>query len=638
MLRSLMSGVSGVKGHQVSLDVVGNNIANVNTAGYKRSSLTFQDLLYQTASGAMKPTNERGGINAQQVGLGVQVGAIEVLHTQGNTQYTGSRTDMAIQGDGYFVVVDGNNKLYTRAGNFILDASSNLVHAGTGYKVQGYAMERDPVDPTSFTQGSQLVDINIPVGDKMEARATEVAGFRCNLDSRVSTYLPMGILKNDVEINFNMGGAAYSLDVRTASPAVVGTFMTIADAGVALPAPNQVVLAFAGIDASSGLPILTPTATGFAGVNATYDSSTGLLTLTDSTATPPAYTKTLDLSEYMNFKMVTDSTVTPAVNYLAEFDDVTATGERILRLWHQTPATAGNPFELTVQMNNDGTFNLPTATEIGGTGTSGLFAKVTENGLGLTITNGAAGGLVATVNQTLPSVHSTKMDVYDSLGNPYTLEVSWEKIDNNQWRWRAWLPNDAGITLTGNTGILEFTSDGKLQGTGTADLLLNFSARGALDATIKLDFSGETFKKDLMEGVTQYGVSHTTKAYYQDGYSMGVMTDFATGKDGTVTGVYNNGVNVPLYRVALALFANSAGLTKMGNTVFAESNNSGMAQIGAAMTGGAGEIAGSSLEMSNVDLTDEFTKLITSQRGFQANARMITTSDQVLEELINLKR
>ena len=630
MLRSLMSGVSGVKGHQVSLDVVGNNIANVNTAGYKRSSLTFQDLLYQTASGAMKPTNERGGINAQQVGLGVQVGAIEVLHTQGNTQYTGSRTDMAVQGDGYFVVVDGNNKLYTRAGNFILDASSNLAHAGTGYKVQGYAMERDPVDPTSFTQGSQLVDINIPVGDKMEARATEVAGFRCNLDSRVSTYLPMGILKNDVEINFSLGGNDYSLRVNDPGTTGPSGFMTLTSS--APSAVGSVGLTFAGINATTGLPILTTTpAGGFTA--ATFDDTTGQLTVTAG-----GVDKVIDLKEYFNFTMVTDSTVTPAVNYLAEFDDVTATGERILRLWHQTPATAGNPFELTVQMNNDGTFNLPTATEIGGAGTSGLFAKVTENGLGLTITNGAAGGLVATVNQTLPSVHSTKMDVYDSLGNPYTLEVSWEKIDNNQWRWRAWLPNDAGITLTGNTGILEFTSDGKLQGTGTADLLLNFSARGALDATIKLDFSGETFDKDLMEGVTQYGVSHTTKAYYQDGYSMGVMTDFATGKDGTITGVYNNGVNVPLYRVALALFANSAGLTKMGNTVFAESNNSGMAQIGAAMTGGAGVIVGSSIEMSNVDLTDEFTKLITSQRGFQANARMITTSDQVLEELINLKR
>jgi flagellar hook protein FlgE len=624
-----MSGVSGVKGHQVSLDVVGNNIANVNTAGYKRSSLTFQDLLYQTASGAMKPTDERGGINAQQIGLGVQVGAIEVLHTQGNTQFTGSRTDMAIQGDGYFVVVDGNNKLYTRAGNFILDASSNLVQAGTGLKVQGYAMERDPVDPTSFTQGSQLVDINIPVGDKMEARATEVAGFRCNLDSRVDTYLPMGILSNDVRINFSLDGDDYSLNVGTTS--VIGNFMTLMDTNT--PSLGNVVFSFAGIDDSSSLPILT-VATTIAGATATYDSTTGQLTLTTGTDS-----QVIDITEYMHFSIFTDTSGANPVHYLAEFDENPASeGDRLLRLWSYVPATTTAAVlpALSIPMNSDGTFNLSDTQIVAGP--PELRAETTENGLGLKITNATTGVLLTTLNQTLASVHSTKIDVYDSLGNPYTLEVSWEKIDNNQWRWRAWLPNDAGITLTGNTGILEFTADGKLQGTGTADLLLNFSARGALDATIKLDFSGETFDKDLMEGVTQYGVAYTTKGYYQDGYSMGVMTDFATGKDGTVTGVYNNGVNVPLYRVALALFANSAGLTKEGNTVFSESNNSGMAQIGAAMTGGAGEIAGSSLEMSNVDLTDEFTKLITSQRGFQANARMITTSDQVLEELINLKR
>ena len=167
MLRSLMSGVSGVRGHQVSLDVVGNNIANVNTAGYKRSNITFQDLLYQNTSGTMAPNDQRGGVNAKQVGLGMQVSAIEVLHTQGTTQYTGSRTDFAIQGDGYFVVMDGNSRLFTRAGNFTLDGDSNLAQAGTGYKLQGYQIVRDPIDPLQFNQGSSLTDINIPTGQQI---------------------------------------------------------------------------------------------------------------------------------------------------------------------------------------------------------------------------------------------------------------------------------------------------------------------------------------------------------------------------------------------------------------------------------------------------------------------------------------
>lgn len=144
--------------------------------------------------------------------------------------------------------------------------------------------------------------------------------------------------------------------------------------------------------------------------------------------------------------------------------------------------------------------------------------------------------------------------------------------------------------------------------------------------------------KELIDGVTQYGSGFTTKGYYQDGYAMGVLEDYAVSADGTVSGVYSNGKNQPLYQVALALFANPQGLVKEGDTVFSESANSGMAQVMTPMEGGAGKIMGSNLEMANVDLSQEFVNLIVAQRGFQANARVITTSDQVLEELINLKR
>jgi flagellar hook protein FlgE len=230
------------------------------------------------------------------------------------------------------------------------------------------------------------------------------------------------------------------------------------------------------------------------------------------------------------------------------------------------------------------------------------------------------------------------MDVYDSLGNAHTLEVSWEKIDNNQWRWRAWLPSEPGITLTNNTGVTDFDSDGKIT-TGSSGVIgLNFASLGADDATITLDFTGESFGKDVMEGITQYGSGFTTKGYYQDGYAMGVLNDFAAGKDGTITGVYSNGVNIPMYRMALALFSNPAGLTKVGNTAFSVSNNSGLPQVVAAGEGGAGTIAGGTLEMGNVDLSEEFVRLIIAQRGFQANARVVTTSDHVLEEVINIKR
>ena len=630
MLRSLMSGVSGVRGHQTLLDVVGNNIANVNTVGFKKSNVTFQDLMYQTSKGASAPGEARGGINPMQVGLGVNVAAIETIHSQGQLQFTGNRTDMAVEGDGYYVVSDGTEQLYTRAGNFILDANGNLVQSGTGFMVKGFGMTVDPNDPSSYTMGSNLTDINIPVGQKIPAKATELTGYRCNLDSRVEAYLPMGIETNDSSLTVNLGTDRYVLSNISGDSTQAG-FLTLSTAAGAT-APAGIECAYNGIDTTSGYPLLDVTLSGafidpLDPLTSDYDSATGTLTLLNSLN---QIVSKIELSGFMNFQMVTDSTSGTAVNYLVEYDDDPSTGNRILNLWSET---AADPETLEITMNSDGTFQLPGTPPIGG---SPLSARATENGLGITLLNGSTS--LATINQKIASVHNTKLDVYDSLGNAHTLEVSWEKIDNNQWRWRAWLPSEAGVTISNNTGIMEFDSDGKIT-TGSSGVIgLNFASLGADDATITLDFTGESFGKDVMEGVTQYGSTFTTKGYYQDGYGMGVLNDFAAGKDGTITGVYSNGVNLPLYRMALALFSNPTGLTKVGSTAFAASNNSGLAQVVAAGEGGAGTIAGGTLEMANVDLSEEFVRLIVAQRGFQANARVVTTSDQVLEEVINIKR
>ena len=630
MLRSLMSGVSGVRAHQTLLDVVGNNIANVNTVGFKKSAVTFQDLMYQTNKGASAPSDVRGGINPMQVGLGVNVAAIETIHSQGQLQFTGNRTDMAIEGDGYYVVSEGNNTLYTRAGNFILDAAGNLVQSGTGYMVKGFEMSVDPQDPTSFTMGSTLTNINIPVGQKIPAKATELAGFRCNLDSRVSSYLPMGVEVNDSALVVNWGGNKYNLNSISGDSTKSG-FLTFNTPALTppIPHPGGIECEYNGIDEASGYPNLTINLTGdFATLTSQYDSATGTLTLLDS----GQIVQKIELSGFMNFQMITDNSTSPADHYLVEFDDDAATGNRILNLWSDA---AADPATVTLTMNHDGTFQIPDA---GLVIAGDLIVKATDNGLGVNIYNSATSASVATINQRIASVHETKLDVYDSLGNAHTLEVSWEKMDNNQWRWRAWLPSEPGITLTDNTGIIDFDSDGKIVSGMSGVIGLNFASLGADDATITLDFTGEAFGKDVMEGITQYGTGFTTQGYYQDGYTMGVLNDFAAGKDGTITGVYDNGVNMPLYRIALALFSNPTGLTKVGNTAFAVSNNSGLPQVVAAGEGGAGTIAGGTLEMGNVDLSEEFVRLIVAQRGFQANARVVTTSDQVLEELINIKR
>ncbi|MCF7935524.1 MAG: flagellar hook-basal body complex protein [Synergistales bacterium] len=315
---------------------------------------------------------------------------------------------------------------------------------------------------------------------------------------------------------------------------------------------------------------------------------------------------------------------------------------------------SGSP--VAIETKDDGTFEIDGTYTFcaGNTATSTIFlgeegVPVTASGSAchltlssdyksINITNNAEDEQLASVSQRIASVHATKIDIYDSQGNAHVLETSFEKIDNNQWRWRAWFP-DESIALSSNTGIIEFNADGLITSeSNPGPITANFASLGAEDEEITLDFTGESFNEDEIEGVTQYGSEFTTKGYYQDGYSMGVLEDFSISQDGTITGVYDNGENKALYRMALALFTNPQGLQKVGDTTFMKTSNSGVPQDVPATQGGSGKIAGQSLEMSNVDLSQQFTSLIKGQRGFQANARVVTTSDSVLEELVNLKR
>ena len=649
MLRSLMAGVSGVKAHQIMLDVTGNNISNVNTSGFKKSTTVFQDLLYQTSRGASSPQGGRGGVNALQVGLGVQVAAVETLHTQGQIQTTGSRTDMAISGDGYYVVTDGSRTMYTRAGNFVQDEDGNLVQSGTGYKLQGYSMEPNPTDPTSYITGSTLQDINIPIGQKIPGKETETVGFRCNLDGRVDSYLPMGVLGNDVTISGTVAGTKFSImDVSegaTSTAFISLGFDTNNDGQLDTTASLSII----GLDSTTGRPIFDNTAASTVEIGGTvydvqYDSKTGLLQLVNTAASStPAWTYQIDSMMDYATTSFTVGTAATASDFIVEFDDDTTTGSRVMTLW-QLAGTATTSYTATIPMNPDGTFNIdettpiefaPTLTQ--GTAAASVSIYASTDGMSLMLKNVDTQETLGTYAQRIDSTHNTKIDIYDIQGNPHTLEVSWEKIDNNQWRWRAWFPSE-GVDVTPNTGILNFGQNAKVSTPAVPEVKIGFGALGAEDATVKLDFSGESFNKDEMEGVTQYGSEFTTKGYYQDGYGMGVLNDFSVAKDGTVMGVYSNGVNKPISKVVLALFANTTGLEKVGDTVFMESANSGIAQIVSPQTGGAGSITGGALEMSNVDLSEEFVRLIVAQRGFQASARIVTTSDQVLEELINLKR
>ncbi|MBQ3398252.1 MAG: flagellar hook-basal body complex protein, partial [Synergistaceae bacterium] len=206
MLRSLMTAVTGVRAHQTMLDVTGNNISNANTTGFKKDNTIFADLMYQANKYASSADGLRGGINPAQVGLGVSVAAIETIHTQGSSSYTGNSSDMMIQDRGFFVYSDGNNQMFSRSGACTLDGNADLVQSGTGYKLQGYKMEETALE--GFQQAAELSTINIPIGQKMEAKATTRVDYQCNLDSRQGNFLSYGF----ADLPFNAVAGANGLN------------------------------------------------------------------------------------------------------------------------------------------------------------------------------------------------------------------------------------------------------------------------------------------------------------------------------------------------------------------------------------------------------------------------------------------
>ena len=715
MLRSLMTAVTGVRAHQTMLDVTGNNIANANTTGFKKDFTLFSDLMYQTQKNATGPGDGRGGINPAQVGLGVQVAAIETIHTQGAANFTGNPSDMMIQGSGFFVYDNGSGgNLYSRAGAMARDANNDLVQSGTGYKLQGYAMERDPLDQSRFVQASDLSNVNIPLGKKLAPHATSVVKYQCNLDSRSGTYLPYGYPdlpynavcgwpgnpEGTARIKLGKDEDTYDMSFQTPGVSLGGSaakYLTVTiDKGGSKALLDLNMVGISGGKPTLGLAggsqapngtwtqtVTLPNTVPSDDVTVEYNDSTGILKIKNSEGKTQLQYNMKSAMNYASFSLTgSAASGRMTVPVIAEFDESAdkagsdlSKEKATLTMWYAVPddtdptkpPTMGK-MTAVVHFNPDGTFDyIEEVVDV----TGALPASIPPDKIQI-IPNTAATSLLIQQDISAPSAtspswntvgqinqggfHQTKQTIYDCNGNQYTLEVNFKKITENRWRWEAFLLDkdgkqissdptcEDGTSSTGgisdlipqpNVGEISFCGCGPICDPLETEIEIPFSLKGMPNQTVKLNFGGDG---DKLYGVTQYASETTTKAVYQDGYGMGILQDSSVGSDGTITGIYSNGQNIPLYRVALATFANQQGLEKVGDTMFRETVNSGIANIDAAGVNGKGTILGQNLEMSNVDLTEEFTHLIIAQRGFQANTRVITTSDQILEEVVNLKR
>lgn len=426
-LRSLFAGVSALRNHQTMMDVIGNNIANVNTIGFKSGRATFSELYAQTLRGASRPVNNAGGINPMQVGLGMSVNTLDTLFLQGNIETTGNAFDLAIFGSAFFVVNKDGQPLYTRAGNFSLDANGRMV-TGSGAVLQGKMADATGAIPT----GTTLEDIVINKDIKSPAKATSLIKYSGNLDA--------------------------SADVYNAGP----------------------------------------------------------------------------------------------------------------------PPTGGTT--------------------------------------------------------------SSSISVFDSLGNPIAMTLTFTKSGPNTWDWSATIPDPGSPTtpLSVGTGTMTFNSDGTLQAVTGSPISITPTS-GAEPLSIELDFGTPTASAPgVFSGVTQTSGTSGITPREQDGYTSGTLKDVSIDANGQILGAFTNGTVQTLAQIMLAEFNNPGGLVRNGENTFNITGNSGTPAIVTA--GETSKIYSGSLEQSNVDLADEFTKMITAQRGFQASARVISTSDEFLQEVVNLKR
>lgn len=817
-MRSLWSGVSGLQSHQIAMDVEGDNIANVNTAGYKYSRANFSDLLSQTSKPATAPEGELGGKNAMQVGLGTQIISTQQIFTQGSLQTTDVWSDMAIQGEGFFVVSPdgGLTKYYTRNGAFTRDVLGNFVDSN-GYIVQGWMRDEDTgtIDPTV-----PVTNINIEPGLSMPANPTTEIKYKGNLNTgeHIGTQSAAiysldsnhgwfdtsgnGILtadklfaptrpastendttkdtlymdsKNQVRLRergVDMGvvydekGDALNLrdgqgiwvsyaDAKAVFTGANNGGITVNQNGEALDINingidirrtvtnlSEVVAAINDFSVQTGVKAsvingnqiqltnqnnLGTTATAknikiygnagnkinFDGKDATkfsaavitayqytYSSVGGVATHSYDDSAVRQFTTTEDLREamqqdarkYINYDgdLLTyaepqgGGARTAASQWVDDKNDYTANAYKNKNDGVRVTVNAQGQFEInnpagdafneddyngktfadktgdvitdrTVDANTDPKNNnendddkivtiAVTALSNDIVNTNTRMEKAFSN-LNGSLSIGASTGKTSSALKM--SAHSMTTEFYDSLGSKHEITVEYRKVsyspeNGTEWSIMVTVPEPGVINLDPEagayknvvTGNIRFGTDGSLIGYSPSTINYTANNGSAAGQTISLNFG----TLGGFDGITSYDEKSNTENIAQDGYTGGTLNGLRIDQSGKIIGSFTNGHSLALAQVSMATFTNNNGLEKLGGNVWGETANSGAPVIGAASTGSRGKINASTLEMSNVDLSHAFTQLIVIQRGYQANSKTITTSDNMLNTLLQLKQ
>ena len=568
MMRSLYSGVAGLKTHQTRMDVIGNNIANVNTTAYKSSSMTFSELMSQTtqkASGANATTGV-GGTNAKQIGLGVKAGAINTaITTQGSAQSTGNPFDIMITGDNFFVVSNGSENFFTRDGSFYVDGAGNLAMTSTGYNVMGWGVDETTgnIKQDTVTALRIMSAANMTYPPEATTKAN-ISGILDENDKDVTS-------ANGKTVNLNF------FDARGYSYTAKFTFKQ-------------------------------------SGGDKTNEYSMELNKILDSTGAEIDISK-LEFGNRSQQKMETKVTLNT---------DAYKWDGKVLKTKDGTTDVAN----LADIFNTDGSLITPADDAAAQKQQEALdaIAKAygyegsTDEFLNLYITSTVDKDKQLTIQNLLGNMMAGKTtDVLPADGSAITMEGRYFEVTT--------------VVFNKDTGKLESV------GGSTTNLNVNaaFSALGGNFSDVTIDLSECTNYDN--KGTSTIGATSGDLDGLGTGRRLGDMIGVYIQKDGMIYASYDNGMTKLLGQIATAAFANASGLEKEGDNLYSATLNSGEFDgIGVDITAGGGYMSTGHLEMSNVDLSSEFTEMITTQRGFQANSRIITVSDTLLEELTNLKR
>ncbi|PID62472.1 MAG: flagellar biosynthesis protein FlgE [Ignavibacteriae bacterium] len=551
LINSLFAGVSGIRNHQSMLDVIGNNIANVNSIGFKGSRVTFSDTFNQFVRYGTNPTETSGGTNTFQVGLGMKLNSVDRNWNQGTFERTGITTDLALQGDGLFVLNKNGETLFSRAGAFVFDADGQLVNPQNGAIVQGKVATSEGTIPP----GNNLENIKIDLNQRIPAIATTKIGWGGNLKStspktrsekvvqsgKINGNMTVGEKVETATIIYNEKGEAFTLKTTYKKTA-----------------------------------------------NNTYDMTYEILDKEGNPLTPTPFTP------------VTKEVV---------FDAASEDGGALLTYNGVAPAPEN--------ISN---------TELG----INLVLDLSTVKQGFTSTVNA----VADDNRK-PTLINGNTSIIDSLGTKHNLQLSFTKTDENSWRWEATIPGETGSFASGESagGTITFDSSGAIESISPNPPVLVFRPLGGgKEQNIELDF-GKDFK-----GILQTSGNSVISMLSNDGSVAASLQNVSIDQNGFIEGVFTNGTSMKLAQLLVATFPNRNALTSIGENMFTISANSGEMFVNEPGDSTNTTIQSGALEQSNVDLSEEFTRMIVSQRGFQANSRVITVSDTLLQEITNLVR